>query len=103
LRKGKRRESNGDELKVRIPREGEVLGIVTQMLGANHLRVICQDGYERTCRIPGKLRKRRWIKEGDVVLVKPWVVQTDERGDVIWRYSQTEANWLRRRGFLKLE
>ena len=28
-------------------------------------------------RSPGRLRRAYWIKEGDVVIVKPWVVQTE--------------------------
>ena len=55
--------------KIRIPRNDEVLGIVESMLGANKLKVRCQDNVIRTCRIPGKMRKRIWMREGDVVLV----------------------------------
>lgn len=93
----------GEEIRVRMPRSGEVLGIVDSMLGANKLKVRCQDEKIRTCRIPGKLRKRIWMREGDVVLVKPWSVQTDSNGDVVWKYRPTEASWLRKRKILTLE
>ena len=46
----------------------------------------------RLSRIPGKMKKRIWIREGDVVLIKPWDFQSDEKADVIWRYTRTEAN-----------
>ena len=36
-----------------------------------------------------------WIKEGDVVIVKPWVVEGDERGDIMWRYSQMDIGKLK--------
>ena len=87
--------------KVRIPRDDEVLGIVESMLGSNKLRVRCQDNVIRTCRIPGKMRKRIWMREGDVVLVKPWEFDK-EKGDVIWSYRHTQAAWLRKRNILTI-
>ena len=38
----------------------------------------------------------------DVILVKPWDFQADEKADVIWRYTKTESNWLERKGYLKM-
>ncbi len=93
----------GEVIRVRIPREGEVLGIAVQLLGYDRVRVKCADGKARLCRIRGTMKKRVWIREGDVVLVAPWDFQTDQRGDIIHRYSQGEAGWLERRGYLKIE
>lgn len=87
--------------RIRIPRQGEVLGAVEMMLGADKLKVICDDEKIRICRIPGRLRKKVWIGAGDLVLVQPWKVQTDIRGDIIFRYTSTQANWLKRKGFVK--
>ncbi len=86
--------------RVRIPKKGEILGIIESTLGASRLRVRCNDGKMRICRIPGKLRKRVWMRIGDVVIVKPWEIQNDN-GDAIWRYTAAEAGWLRRKGILK--
>ncbi|OPX60525.1 MAG: Translation initiation factor 1A [Methanobacterium sp. PtaB.Bin024] len=88
--------------RVRSPRKGEIPGVVEQIMGHGKLKVRCADGKIRLCRIPGKMKKRIWIREGDVVLVKPWDFQSDEKADVIWRYTRTESNYLERRGFLKL-
>ena len=87
--------------RIRIPRPPEVLGVVEQMLGGDKLKVKCDDGNERICRIPGKFRKRIWINAGDLVLVEPWKVQSDKRGDIIFRYTSTQANWIKRKGFVK--
>lgn len=87
--------------RIRTPRQGEVFGTVEMMLGGDKLKVRCEDGNTRICRIPGRLRKRVWIKAGDLILVEPWKVQTNERGDVGFRYTPTQANWLRRKGFIK--
>ena len=84
-----------------LPTENQFLGVVTQMLGYDRLRVKCTDGHERLCRIRGKMKRRVWIRLGDVVLVAPWDFQFEERGDVIWRYTHGQAESLRRKGHLK--
>ena len=78
--------------RVRTPKKGEIPGVVEQIMGHG----------KRMTRIPGKMKKRIWIREGDVILVKPWDFQSDEKGDVIWRYTKTESNWLERKGYLKM-
>ena len=88
-------------IRVRIPREGELLGRVVNLLGANRLQVECEDGKERICRIPGKLKKRVWTRVDDIVLIKPWDTQSESRGDLVWRYKNTETEFLKRRGYLK--
>ncbi|MDI6798731.1 MAG: translation initiation factor eIF-1A [Candidatus Aenigmarchaeota archaeon] len=100
----KKFEPTPEELEVariRIPRQGEVLGVVEMMLGADKVRGKCDDGNTRICRIPGRLRKKVWVKIGDLILIQPWKVQSEERGDIIFRYTPTQANWLRRKGFVK--
>jgi translation initiation factor 1A (aeIF-1A) len=60
---------------------------------------MCADGKTRTGRIPGKIRKRMWMREGDLVIVKPWSFQ-DERADVNFRYTKTQATYLSRNQIL---
>jgi len=88
-------------VRVRLPKRGQLLGEVEQLLGDRRMSIKCTDGHTRLCRIPGKIRKRIWIKEGNIVLLEPWEVQTKERGDILWRYTNQQADYLRRRGFLK--
>lgn len=98
----KKNAQQEDEVsRIRIPRQPEVLGVVEMMVGGDKMKVKCDDGNLRICRIPGRLRKRVWIRAGDLVLVEPWSAQSDERGDIIFRYTATQANWLRRKGFVK--
>ena len=85
-----------------MPAEGDVLCIAVKLLGFDRILVKCQDGHERLCRIRGKMKRRVWIREGDVVLVSPWDFQSDKRGDVIWRYTRAQAEMLRRRGLLSI-
>ncbi len=77
-------------------REGEMFGIADQLLGASRIQVICEDGKSRMGRIPGKLRKRMWMREGDLVIVSPWDFQ-DEKADIVYRYTKTQAKYLSRK------
>ncbi|MEM2896012.1 MAG: translation initiation factor eIF-1A [Candidatus Bathyarchaeia archaeon] len=100
---GKKKVITEEELREMVlPAPDQVLGIVVQMLGYDRLLVKCNDGYERICRIRGKMKRRVWIKVGDVVIVAPWDFQNETRGDVIWRYTESQANWLRSKGHLKI-
>lgn len=100
----KKREMTREEMEVariRLPKEGEVLGVVELMLGADRMRAKCDDGNTRICRIPGRMRKRVWIRTGNLILIQPWKVQSSERGDIVFRYTSTQANWLKRKGYVK--
>ncbi|MFA5382117.1 MAG: translation initiation factor eIF-1A [Candidatus Micrarchaeia archaeon] len=97
---------NDDEQKtnrMRLPNEKdkEVLGIVVSLLGAGRLLVSCSDGKERVCRIPGKMRRFIWVRENNYVIVKPWDIEGDSKGDVVWRYNKFQEEWLKKNGHLK--
>ncbi|MDD1769128.1 MAG: translation initiation factor eIF-1A [Methanomassiliicoccales archaeon] len=77
-------------------KEGEMFGVADQLLGASRIKVMCADGKSRMGRIPGKIRKRMWIREGDLVIVKPWDFQ-DDKADILYRYTKTQASYLSRR------
>ena len=91
--------TEGGEVRVRIPhlKQGEIFGVADQLLGASRIKVMCADGKSRLGRIPGKLKKRMWIREGDLVVIRPWSFQ-DEKADILHRYTKTEASYLSRRG-----
>ncbi len=84
---------------LKLPQQGEVLGVILQTVGASNFKIRCSDSFERLCGIPGRLKRRFWIKEGDIVIVKPWVVQTNERGDIVWRYSIGDKERLKAKGY----
>ncbi len=99
-----RKDSGDSELvrRLRFPKkeEFEQFGLVTQLMGANQVRVLCQDGVERQCRIPGKLRKRVWVRVDDVVIVRVWDFQPS-KGDIAWRFLGNQTAWLKRNGKLQ--
>jgi translation initiation factor 1A len=92
-----------DFSKMVLPVGSDVFGIATKMLGYGRMMVKCQDGRTRLCRIRGKMKRRNWIREGDVVLVSPWDFQSDDRGDIFWRYRRNQSAWLREEGHLTIE
>ncbi len=89
------------EYRLKMPEPNQILGTVTKLVGATKFIVACQDGKERLCIIPGRLRRRFWIKENDTVIIEPWVVQSDERGNIVWRYSPFDVAKLKEKGMLK--
>ncbi len=97
----RRRREEEEHRELRIPAEGEVIGVVVQMLGYDRMRVRCADGKVRVCRIPGRFKKKVWIREGDVVLVAPWDFQPDQKADIVWRYTKDEVRKLEEMGYLK--
>ncbi|MBK5133827.1 translation initiation factor eIF-1A [Candidatus Bathyarchaeota archaeon] len=99
---GKRKvKTEGHLQRMILPSANDVLGIAVKMLGSERIMVKCQDGKERLCRIRGKLKRRVWVREGDIVLVSPWDFQPT-RGDIFWRYRKNQADWLRSHGYLKM-
>ncbi|MBT4135605.1 translation initiation factor eIF-1A [archaeon] len=87
--------------RVRTPRDDEVIGIVEQRVGANRMIVKCLDGKERNCRIPGALRRRLWIRPGNTVIVRPWEFEGDKKGDVLYKYTPAQVEFLKRKGFMR--
>jgi len=94
-------EEQGEIIRVRIPQRGEILGFVKANLGGSRFEVKCNDGFTRICRIPGKMKKHVWIRLGDLVIVEPWKVQSNERGDIVWMYTKAQAIWLEKKGYVK--
>jgi translation initiation factor 1A len=98
-------ESNDEEIHVtraKIPRGDEVIGIIEERLGGNKMKVNCLDGKTRNSRVPGRLKRKLWLRPGDVVLVEPWELDKD-KGDVIFKYPSNQIEWLKRNGYIKTE
>ena len=96
-------ESGDGTSRIRVPlpkrKVNEMFAIADQMLGGRRVRAICEDGEVRIARIPGKMRRRQWVREEDLIVVQPWEYQ-DDRANVISRYSKTQAMYLSRKGQL---
>jgi len=105
LPKKKRRreeEESKKELLLPNPEEGTMLCVITRILGADHVLLRCQDGVERKARIKGSMRRRVWMREGDIVLAAPWDFKPD-RADIIHRYTRDELKRLVEMGLVSEE
>ncbi len=99
--KKKKQDDEQEEVtRARLPRGREVLGIIEQRVGGSRMIVKCFDGKSRNCRVPGRYRRKLWLRERDVVIIEPWEFN-DEKGDVIFKYRKNQVAWLRNKGYLK--
>ncbi len=92
----------GEEVgRLPLPRRnrGEAFGIASQLLGAARIRVMCEDSVSRMGRITGKMKKKMWIREGDLLIVRPWGFQ-EGKADILFRYSRTQSQYLARKNLL---
>jgi len=95
-RRGKN-ENEGLKRELVFREDGQEYAQVTKMLGNGRLEAMCFDGVKRLCHIRGKLRKKVWINQSDIILVGLRDYQ-DAKADVILKYSADEARNLKSYG-----
>jgi len=95
-RRGKN-ENEGLKRELVFKEDGQEYAQVTKMLGNGRLEAMCFDGQKRLCHIRGKLRKKVWINQSDIILVGLRDYQ-DCKADVILKYSADEARNLKSYG-----
>ena len=88
--------------RAKLPKENEVIGIIDERLGGNKMRVSCLDGKSRVCRVPGRLKRKLWLRPDDVVIIEPWELD-DSKGDVLFKYNKSQIMWLRKNNYLETE
>ncbi len=102
--KNEQQEQQGEAPKmpsrVRLPRGKEVIGIIVTRFGGNRMEIKSTDGKSRNCRVPGKYRRRLWLRPKNYVLIIPWDLD-DGKGDIIYKYMPNEVAQLKKRGMLK--
>ena len=94
-------DGSSGKIRVKMPnrRINEMFALADQILGGRRVSVLCEDGETRLARIPGKMRRRQWVREGDLIIVWPWDFQ-DSKADVKHRYTKTQSMYLSRKGVL---
>jgi len=99
--KNRRRGKNEGEIKRELifKEDGQEYGQVLRMLGNGRLEAQCFDGEKRLCHIRGKLRKKVWVNQGDIILISLRDFQ-DGKADVIMKYNSDEARQLKAYGEL---
>lgn len=96
-RRGK--NENEEKRELIFKEDGQEYAQVLRMLGNGRLEAQCIDGIKRLCHIRGKMRKKVWVNQGDIILVGLRDYQ-DAKGDVILKYMADEARSLKQYGEL---
>ena len=86
-------------VRARWPKKGEVIGKIIQRYGGNRMEVLATDGKTRNCRVPGKYKRQLWLRPRDIILIKPWELDS-EKGDIIYKYKPNEVTQLKKKGLL---
>ena len=96
--KSKQQNNNQEPIvRIKLPRKGEFVGKVIQRLGGNRMEIKSTDGKTRNCRVPGRFKRRFWLRPGDLVLITPWS-DDDNKGDIIFQYPKNSQHQLRKHG-----
>ncbi|CDR47425.1 CYFA0S32e00188g1_1 [Cyberlindnera fabianii] len=98
-----RRRGKGDGFSQKreliLREEGQEYAQITKMLGNGRVEASCFDGIKRLAHIRGKLRKKVWMGQGDIILVSLRDFQ-DDLCDVVHKYNADEARALKSQGEL---
>lgn len=85
--------------RARMPYGKELIGMVKERLGGNRMHVHTTDGKVRNCRVPGRYKRRLWLRPKDIVIIVPWI-DDDSKGDIIYKYPPAGISQLKKKGVL---
>jgi translation initiation factor 1A len=94
-KKGKKPVQEDREL--RFANESEEYAQITKILGDGRFQCKCSDGIERIAHVRGKMRKRVWLANGDIILVSLREFEP-EKCDVVEKYKDKELTKLKSNG-----
>ena len=87
-KKGKKQVQEDREL--RYKEESEEYAQIIKILGDGRFQCKCADGVERIAHVRGKMRKRTWLANGDIILVSIREFEP-EKCDVVEKYKEKEV------------
>jgi translation initiation factor 1A len=102
-KKSKRLLEDGQVRRAKLPTRNEMFAVVREMQGGSRMTALCEDGRTRMIRIGGKFKRRMWVRVNDLILIKPWPIQENEKADLVHRYLPAERNWIVNRNILPEE
>ena len=95
--KSKKLLEDGQVRRARLPTRNELFAVVREMSGGSRMLAMCEDEKMRMIRIGGKFKRRMWCRVHDLILIKPWPIQSDAKADLVYRYLPAERNWIIKR------
>ena len=94
-KKGKKQVQEDRELQYKG--ESEEYAQLIKILGDGRFECNCADGVKRIAHVRGKMRKRVWIANGDIILVSLREFEP-EKCDVVEKYKEKEVAKLKKAG-----
>jgi len=95
-KKGKKQNQQEDR-ELQYKGESEEYAQVIKILGDGRFECNCADGVKRIAHVRGKMRKRIWIANGDIILVSLRDFEP-EKCDVVEKYKEKEVAKLKKAG-----
>lgn len=86
-------------VRVRMPKSNQYIGVVEKRLGGSRMNIRSVDGRDIMARVPGRVKKYLWIREGDIVLLEEWELDKD-KADLIYKYKPNEIKILEKKNLL---
>lgn len=90
---GKKKFNQKKEFILKDENQNEEYGYISSILGNGRFRINCMDSKERLGIVPGKLRKRVWFNNKDLVLICKWDFQ-DDKCNLIHKYENEDEQKL---------
>jgi translation initiation factor 1A len=92
---GKNSKNKGPTIKriLTLKEDMQEYVLMTKMLGDRKIMVKLPDYSEKMAVIPGRFRKRCWMKAGDILLAS-WREFQDDKLDIVHKYNDDEARQL---------
>lgn len=85
------------ERELALAEEMQAYGQIIRQLGDGRMEVQCLDNVKRMAHIRGKMKKKVWMVQGDVVLVSLREYEED-KCDIILKYTEAEVRQLKNLG-----
>lgn len=105
--KKKKKMNYNKERKLEEAETGQIYGKVIKRLGGDFIELMCSDGQIRKGQIRGKMRKREWLNENDIVLCTLNSFGIDNKNKdkcaIEMKYRNEEINTLKSKGLLNFE
>jgi translation initiation factor 1A len=98
-KKGKKSGNEPPIKQLILKEDGSEYATLGKNLGNSRFTCDCHDGRERLGHIRGKMQKRVWLKQGDLVLVSVRDYQ-DDKCDIVHKYNESDKSELLKMGQL---
>lgn len=102
-KKQKNKITTGQARPLWVAEDKQLYALVIKRLGGEFIQVQCSDGKTRKGHIPGRMRRKIWMKDGDIILVSLRDMTSDDKCDVIHKYTILEAKQLKSRKLIEFE